>query len=143
MRIILVLASFFVLSGCETLDVSTVSVSTGVSTYHPVHHRSYIRYTLGYYGDSYYHGYRVHGDYGHRYYYAPRHFRHHRHYARPRVIVRHHHHYHDRDRHRNHDRRDHRRDDRRDNRRDRRHDRREHDREHDRRRDRDRRYHKK
>jgi hypothetical protein len=131
MRIILALAALFVLAGCETMDFSTVSVGTTYSTYG---HHDHIRYTLGYYTGTYYNGYRVYGDYGHRYYHAPRHYRHHRYYSRPKVI--HHHHYHkpkkhyredrrhNRREHRNehkreHKRRDHRRDDHRDNRRER------------------------
>ena len=139
MRIILVLASLLVLAGCETMDFSSVTVSTGVSTYHPVHH-SHIRYTLGYYTDSYYNGYRVYGTHGHRYYHAPRGYRHHRHYSRPVVINRYYYtpprRHHDNRRHdRRHDRHDNRRNDRR-------HDRR-HDRDDDRRDRRDRRHHKK
>lgn len=133
MRIILVLASLLVLAGCETMDFSSVTVSSGVSTYHPVSH-SHIRYTLGYYTGTYYNGYRVYGDYGHRYYRAPRGYRHHRHYSRPVVVNRYHYtppRRHDNRRHENrehrnehkrkeHKRRDHRRDDRRDDRRERR-----------------------
>ena len=136
MRIILVLASLFVLAGCETMDFSTVSVGTTYSTYG---HHDHIRYTLGYYTGTYYNGYRVYGDYGHRYYHAPRGYRHHRHYSRPVVVNRYHYtpprrhetrrhdnRRHDRREHRNehkrkeHKRRDHRRDDHRDNRRERR-----------------------
>ena len=137
MRIILVLASLFVLAGCETMDFSTVSVGTTYSTYG---HHDHIRYTLGYYTGTYYNGYRVYGTYGHRYYHAPRGYRHHRHYARPVVVNRHYYYTpprrheprrhdnrrHDRREHRNehkrkeHKRRDHRRDDHRDNRRERR-----------------------
>ena len=135
MRILLVLASLLVLAGCETMDLSSVTVST----YHPVNHHSHIRYTLGYYHGHYYNGYRVYGDYGHRYYYAPHGYRHHRHYTRPRTVV--HNHYYNPPRHRHHDRREHRREHRNDRRHDRRHDR-DDDRDH--RRDRrDRRHHKK
>lgn len=90
MRIILVLAALFILAGCETMDFSTVTVGTTYSTYG---HHDHIRYTLGYYTGTYYNGYRVYGDYGHRYYRAPRGYRHHRHYARPPVVVNRHYYY--------------------------------------------------
>lgn len=136
MRILFVALAVFLLAGCETLDSTSISVSTLHVV--PVHHRhGHIRYTLGYYDSHYFNGYRVYGTYGHRYYYAPRYYRHHRHFDSP--------HRH----HKRHDRRDHRwdrsrerRHERREHRNDRRHDRR-HDR-HDERRDRrDRRHHQK
>lgn len=123
-KLLIIAASLFILAGCETMDYSSVTVSTGSTYYHPPAHTTYIRYTLGYYTDSYYHGYRVRGHHGHRYYYAPRSWSHHRYYARPPVIVRHHHHYHQPKKHKRHDRRHDRRDHRRD------HDRREYRRDH-------------
>lgn len=130
MKTLLLIATLFVLTGCESMDFTTVSVGTTYSTYRP--HAHHISYTLGYYTSSHYNGYRVYGPRGHRYYYAPRGYRHHRHYSTPPVIVRN---YYVQPRHRHHDNRrhDNRRDRRHDNRNDRRHDRRRHDRRDDRR----------
>ena len=85
MRILIVLAALFTLAGCESMDFTSVTVSSGYSHYYPTNH---ISYTLGYYSGSYYNGYRVYGSHGHRYYHAPRHYRGHRHFARP-VVVQH------------------------------------------------------
>lgn len=86
MRMLLALAALFVLAGCSGMEVYSVSVGTGHHTYyHPSH---YVSYTVGYYSDSYYNGYRVYGTHGHRYYYAPPHYAYHRHFARP-VVVQH------------------------------------------------------
>lgn len=86
MRIILALAALFVLAGCEHMDFTTVSVSSGYS--HHYYPSSHISYTLGFYTGNYYNGYRVYGSHGHRYYHAPRYYSHHRHFARP-VVVQH------------------------------------------------------
>ena len=85
MRILFVLASLFILAGCESMDFTSVTVSSGYSHYYPTNH---ISYTLGYYSGNYYNGYRVYGNHGHRYYHAPRNYRYHRHFARP-VVVQH------------------------------------------------------
>ena len=90
MRIILVLASLLVLSGCETMEFTAVDYHHGYNYGPSIHTAGYISYTLGYYSDSYYNGYRVYGTSGHRYYHAPRNYRHHRHYARPPVVVHNH-----------------------------------------------------
>lgn len=82
MRIILALAALLVLSGCGSMDFTTVSVSSGYSHYYP---SSHISYTLGFYRGSHYNGHRVHGSYGHRYYYAPRHYNNHHYYSTPVV----------------------------------------------------------
>lgn len=83
MKTLLIVLSLLVLSGCETLELRSVSV--GVSSGHYNH--GYVNYGLGYYSGHHYHGYPVYGDYGHRYYYAPRTFQHHRRYARPHHYV--------------------------------------------------------
>ena len=88
MRIILALAALLVLSGCESMDFTSVTVSSGYSHYYPSNH---ISYSLGFYTGHYYNGYRVYGNHGHRYYHAPRYYSHHRHFARPPVV---HHHVH-------------------------------------------------
>lgn len=85
MRILFVLAALFTLAGCESMEWTSVSVSSGYSHYYPTNH---ISYTLGYYSGNYYNGYRVYGNHGHRYYHAPRYYAHHRHFARP-VVVQH------------------------------------------------------
>lgn len=121
---ILLVATLFLLAGCETMDFSTVAVGTTYSTYD---HRDHIRYTLGYYTGTHYNGYRVYGTYGHRYYHAPRYYRHHRYYTRPPVAVHHHVHtrycihnrHHRYDNNRRHERRKHTHDDRKNHRRDR------------------------
>jgi len=86
MRILFVLAALFTLAGCESMDFTSVTVSSGYSHYYPVNH---ISYTLGYYSGNYYNGYRVYGSHGHRYYHAPRNYRYHRHFARPVVVHQH------------------------------------------------------
>lgn len=86
MRILFVLVALFALAGCESMDFTSVSVSSGYSHYYPVH-STHISYTLGYYTGGYYNGYRVYGPVGRRYYHAPRGYRHHRHFARPPVVV--------------------------------------------------------
>lgn len=82
MRILFIVAALFVLSGCETLGPSTVSV--GVSNGY--HHSNFISYRLGFYTGHHYNGYSVYGDYGHRYYYAPRNYIHHHYYSTPPVV---------------------------------------------------------
>lgn len=84
MRILFVLGALLAISGCESMDFTSVTFSSGYSHYYPANH---ISYTLGYYSGSYYNGYSVYGSHGHRYYYAPRHYSHHRHFARPPVVV--------------------------------------------------------
>ena len=86
MRILFVLVGLFILAGCESMDFTSVTVSSGYSHYYPP--TTHISYTLGYYSGSYYNGYRVYGNHGHRYYHAPRHYRGHRHFSRP-VVVQH------------------------------------------------------
>ena len=157
MRILFVLMALFTLSGCETMEFTAVDYHHGYNYGPSIHTAGYISYTLGYYSDSYYNGYRVYGTHGHRYYHAPRNYRHHRHFTRPVVVHQHvhtsycEHNYRPRnhhtppvvvrtpprhtpprhtrnDRNRNHDRRDRRDDDRGNNRRnDRRDDRRDRD----------------
>jgi hypothetical protein len=90
MKTFLLIASLFILAGCETLELQSVTVGTT----HYVHPHNYIRYSLGYYTSNHYHGYRVHGHHGHRYYYAPRHWNNHHYYARPPVVVHRHVHTH-------------------------------------------------
>lgn len=85
MRILFIVAALFILSGCETLELRSVTFGTSYSTYQDHHSR----YLLGYYSNSYYNDYRVYGNYGHRYYYAPRQYRHHRYYSAPPVMMRH------------------------------------------------------
>lgn len=86
MRILFVIAALFMLSGCETLALDSVSV--GVSSHnYGYNHPSHISYTLGFYSGHHYNGYAVYGDHGHRYYYAPRHYTHHRHYTQPHHYV--------------------------------------------------------
>ena len=87
MRILLVLAALFTLAGCESMDFTSLTVSSGYSNYYPP--TTHISYTLGYYTGGYYNGYRVYGTHGHRYYHAPRNYRHHRHFSRPVVVHRH------------------------------------------------------
>lgn len=102
MRILVIVAALFALSGCETLALD--SVSFGVSNHSYGHHypSHYMSYTLGFYSGHHYNGYQVYGDHGYRYYYAPRGYSHHHHYARPRHYVRprHHNDHRDRDRRR-------------------------------------------
>jgi hypothetical protein len=86
MRIILALAALLVLSGCGSMDFTSVTVSSGYSHYYPSNH---ISYSLGFYSGHHYNGYRVHGSHGHRYYYAPRHYNNHHYYSAPPVV----HHY--------------------------------------------------
>ena len=86
MKTLLVILSLFVLSGCESIEWTSVSVGTGYSSYHP---HNYINYTLGYYSGSHYNGYSVYGSHGHRYYYAPRNYSHHRHFRSAPVVHRH------------------------------------------------------
>jgi hypothetical protein len=88
MRILFVLAALFTLAGCESMEFVAVDYHSGHNYgpyFQPVGH---ISYTLGYYSGGYYNGYRVYGTHGHRYYHAPRHYAHHRHFARP-VVVQH------------------------------------------------------
>ena len=86
MRIILALAALFVLAGCETMEFVAVDYHSGHNYGPYIRHTDHISYTLGYYSGSYYNGYRVYGNHGHRYYHAPRNYRHHRHYSRPVVV---------------------------------------------------------
>ena len=88
MKTLLVILSLFVLSGCETVEWTSVSVGTSYG------HHNHISYSLGFYTGSHYRGYPVHGAHGHRYYYAPRNYAHHhyypqRHYVRPVVVHQH------------------------------------------------------
>lgn len=91
MRIIFAVAALFVLSGCETMEFTAVDYHHGYNYGPSIHTTGHISYTLGYYSDSYYNGYRVYGTHGHRYYHAPRNYSHHRHYSRPPVVVVHQH----------------------------------------------------
>lgn len=81
MRILFIVAALFVLTGCETLGPSSVSV--GVSN---GYHGNFISYRLGFYTGHHYNGYSVYGDYGHRYYYAPHNYIHHHYYSAPPVV---------------------------------------------------------
>jgi len=83
MRILFIVAALFTLASCESMDFTSVTVSSGYNHYYPSGH---ISYTLGFYSGDYYNGYRVYGTYGYRYYHAPRHYAHHRHFVRPPVV---------------------------------------------------------
>ena len=88
MRILIVLAALFTLAGCESFDFVAVDYHSGHNYGPYVRPVNHISYTLGYYSGSYYNGYQVYGTHGHRYYHAPRHYSHHRHFSRP-VVVQH------------------------------------------------------
>lgn len=88
MRILFVVAALFLLSGCETLALDSVSIGVSNHSYgHHYNHPGYISYTLGFYNSHRYNGYDVYGFLGHRYYYAPRYYSHHRYYTRPHYYV--------------------------------------------------------
>ena len=88
MRIFAIIAALFLLSGCESMEF------VAVDYHHGYNHGPYVRpvghmsYTLGYYSGNYYNGWAVYGSLGHRYYYAPQYYSHHRTFVRP-VVVQH------------------------------------------------------
>jgi hypothetical protein len=88
MRILIVLAALFTLTGCESFDFVAVDYHSGHNYGPYVRPVNHISYTLGYYSGSYYNGYQVYGTHGHRYYHAPRYYSGHRHFSRP-VVVQH------------------------------------------------------
>ena len=87
MKALLLVASLFVLSGCETMEFVAVDYHSGHNYGPQIRTAGHISYTLGYYSNSYYNGYRVYGTHGHRYYHAPRGYSHHRYYSQPHTVV--------------------------------------------------------
>lgn len=86
MRILFIVGALFVLAGCESMALTSVTVSSG---YHHVYPVGHISYTLGFYSGSHYNGYNVYGSHGHRYYYAPRHYSNHHYYSAPVIVHQH------------------------------------------------------
>jgi hypothetical protein len=85
MRKLFIALALLTLSGCAGWEYTVVDYHAGHSYGSHLHPTGYIHYTLGYYNDSYYNGYRVYGDMGYRYYYAPPNYVHHRYYDLPPI----------------------------------------------------------
>jgi len=78
------------LTGCAGMEFVAVDYHSGHSYGPHAYPAGHVNYSLGYYSSTYYNGYRVYGDPGYRYYYAPPHYAHHRHYSAPPVVVHNH-----------------------------------------------------